>query len=316
MDRMKPISMRKDGKELEELVFFLQKSVAPDALIRRNERIKGVKSKSTREIDISIRQRIGHSNILIVVECKDYGSPVHVKHMESFIEFLKDVQANKGIMVSSNAFTEGARNRAIEAGIDLYSLSDIKEKEAFEPITIPFLCQFLGIKWYQWKIESNVPQPIALGDNLTKDIHLVDYAGVPIGSGLNILHEKWNNNVIPHKPGQVENIEICNNNAFIPGLHGDPPYSIVLHATISIEITTYFAELPLEIFKTYKDEIAGKAIAGIYKTKQFTLKEVENIWRKITSPSELPMKPKIILRSEEYYDTRIESKREKMPLGF
>ena len=58
-------------KRFEKLAYEIQKEFAGDAEVKLNDSILGVDSQIERQIDISVRRRIGQYPILIVIDCKD-----------------------------------------------------------------------------------------------------------------------------------------------------------------------------------------------------------------------------------------------------
>jgi restriction endonuclease Mrr len=77
-----------------------------------------------REVDISIRTKVGQFDIFIALDCKDYNKPVAVKTVEEFSGLLEDIQATKGGIVSYHGFSDTAKKKAELKGIDLYRLID------------------------------------------------------------------------------------------------------------------------------------------------------------------------------------------------
>src|SRR5437879_6033745 len=89
-------------KRFERLAYEIQKEFASSAKVTLNDSIMGSDSKTSRQIDISIREQIGQYSILVVIDCKDHKEPVDVKGVEEFSGLVRDVRANKGAMISSN----------------------------------------------------------------------------------------------------------------------------------------------------------------------------------------------------------------------
>jgi hypothetical protein len=141
-------------KKFEEAVASIQKNIAPGARITNDEKIKG-KSGTVRQIDIVIRYNIGQYSILVVADCKDWKNPVDIGDVGQFIDMVEDVRANKGALICNVGFTEGARNRAKEKGIDLLRVIDTENPDIKLKIPLHLLlCQraTLGILKYTNKI--------------------------------------------------------------------------------------------------------------------------------------------------------------------
>ncbi|HRI67484.1 MAG TPA: restriction endonuclease [Polyangium sp.] len=114
-----PSVVQKDltGKPFERLVAAVQKKLDNDADIEWNARMRGA-SGTSRQVDVAIRGRWGSAKLFIAVEAKDYEDKVDIGIVESFIAKLKDIGANKGILVSSGGFTRDALLRARQDGVD------------------------------------------------------------------------------------------------------------------------------------------------------------------------------------------------------
>jgi hypothetical protein len=118
------------GRSLEELVFNLERMLASEsALIRSPDFIQGKNSGVTREVDISIRAKVGSADLLVIVECRDRNSKQDVRWIEELSSKQIDVQANKVIAVSRRGFTEAAISAARNLNIDLRTFDSIDAKD-------------------------------------------------------------------------------------------------------------------------------------------------------------------------------------------
>lgn len=72
-----------------------------------------------RQIDVLLRSRVAHFEVLTVIECRDYSSRLDITHIDGFHSKLRDVGANKGIMVSRIGFSKSAFEKAKRVGITL-----------------------------------------------------------------------------------------------------------------------------------------------------------------------------------------------------
>ena len=61
--------------------------------------------------------------MLIAIECKDYKVPVNVKDVEQFVGLIKDIGANKGVMVAANGFSGTAKRVGEKKKLGLVSFS-------------------------------------------------------------------------------------------------------------------------------------------------------------------------------------------------
>ncbi|WP_115712735.1 restriction endonuclease [Legionella sainthelensi] len=144
--------MKKKWKEFEKLAADIQKKLSPNAVVTHNDKIKG-RSGRVRQIDISIKQKIGQFDVLIVIDCKDYKKRVDIKDVESVIGQVQDVMAHQGAIISSSGFTKTAKERAMLAGIKIYELSDSLPNKLTKDIGLPALCSVLNLKSASFKLE-------------------------------------------------------------------------------------------------------------------------------------------------------------------
>ncbi|MBO7143778.1 MAG: restriction endonuclease [Salinivirgaceae bacterium] len=98
-----------DWKEYEVLAFRECKRIFSHCEIQHNIYVDGLFSKRKRQIDIQVRDQQGQ---LIIIDSKKYNKKVDIKTVESFIGMVKDVGADKGIIISEKGFSKSAINRA------------------------------------------------------------------------------------------------------------------------------------------------------------------------------------------------------------
>jgi len=131
-------------KRFEELIAKIQNDLAGDAVVRHNDRIMGARSGVLRQIDVSIRSRVGQFDLLIVMDCKDHQRPLDVKDVEDFIGLAQDVAAHKAAMVAVNGYSEAAKRRAQDAGVNLYRPLDTGDHDWKALVEIPTVIEFVG----------------------------------------------------------------------------------------------------------------------------------------------------------------------------
>lgn len=135
--------MARKGRDLEKLVALLEKHLGHEGIkITSPDYIEGRKSKSRREVDISLRSQIGSSDILVIIECRDRKGNEDVIWIEQLATKREDVGADKAVAVSSTGFTEGAINLATTENIELRTLKEIDPKEILHWFTVRELTVF------------------------------------------------------------------------------------------------------------------------------------------------------------------------------
>lgn len=113
-------------KELESLTLRNQAEIkSPDYII---DVVTGI----NREVDISIRHKIGTHEFLTVIECRDRKGKEDVTWIEQIVTKTKDIKANKVLAVSTSGFTNPAKEKAKHENIILRTLRDFKAEEIIE----------------------------------------------------------------------------------------------------------------------------------------------------------------------------------------
>lgn len=112
-------------KLYEHKVLERLRELYPNSEVEYNTSIRGIKSGRSRQIDTLITQKIGTTEIKTVVDSKCFGKKINIKTVESFIGFLSDVGADRGIIATQIGYSKSAKTRAEneESEIELRILS-------------------------------------------------------------------------------------------------------------------------------------------------------------------------------------------------
>lgn len=121
--------MRSDGKQLEALVSFVEKTLIPPGFeVKQNSRIFNDEGIQIAEFDIEIRGKVGSTSIAWLIECRD--RPGQGAAPGSWIEQLVGRRDrfgfNKITAVSTTGFTVGAIDYAKRSGIELREVQNLE----------------------------------------------------------------------------------------------------------------------------------------------------------------------------------------------
>jgi hypothetical protein len=276
-------------KKFERLAAAVQKALAPSATVIHDDKIYGYISKSIRQIDISIRQKIGNYDILIVVDCKDYNKPVDVNDVEDFCGLVEDVKAQKGAMISSRGFTQAAKNVATNKAIDLYKLIDAEQSDWLGYVSIPFLCEDIRVKSYSFTLRSSYPESTTIPNIDIRFLEIYDQNKNYMGLLFNLMAEKWNKGELPHSVSEHRDVEFLPKPILIN--FKDNWYRLDITVNLKVESKLYFGQVPVIEMKGLRDEITG-----IIHTKGFTTSDiapeiVEKDWKLIVDEKEIAVTP-------------------------
>ncbi len=119
-----------------------------DCDVTHDKRVIGRRSEVERQVDIWLSGMFGGHELTVAVECRNHAKPLGIKDVEAFYGFLDDVGANKGVLISSSDFTNGAKKRADGSNVNLQVLT-LEEAEDFDwAAYIAPSCQALGCWGY------------------------------------------------------------------------------------------------------------------------------------------------------------------------
>jgi hypothetical protein len=279
-------------KEFERLVYELQKSLAPDsAIVTPDDYISGHDSKIARQIDISIKAQVANYQILAVIDCKDYNTPVDVNEVGEFASVVRDVRANKGAMIASHGFTKAAIEMARTHGIDTLTFVDTENMDWKSYVAINVLLErtwvervsvrFRNVGMFPWEVPTTIG-PLEL------EISTTD--GTPLGKIRNIIAKKWNAGEFEHVPGVME---LSLGSDVLIDSRGKKVHSQIT-AILDVRSASYFGPLPIKV-TGFKDEQTG----GLW-TRQITTDFIEphkiergevKGWAKVESSADLSVQP-------------------------
>jgi len=129
-----------DWRQFEQLVARIEADAGPLGLtVTSPDRIRDRTTGRLREVDASVRTKIGTSNILITIECRKRRAKQDVTWIEQLSTKKNAIGASRTIAVSSSGFSQKAEAAARHHGIDLRRLSDVSAAEINKLIRLDFV---------------------------------------------------------------------------------------------------------------------------------------------------------------------------------
>jgi hypothetical protein len=161
--------MARLGRDLEKVVSLLEGTLQQSGIEMKSPDFLPDKDTGTlREVDISLRGRIGSSGILAIIECRDRGATQDVTWIEQVISKSISVNADKAMAVSSSKFSEPSRLKAEKNNIELRTLEEINPADVTDWfVKLPYLLiyrlhtNFLHISFYPQKPDGEEIYAIA-----------------------------------------------------------------------------------------------------------------------------------------------------------
>src|ERR1017187_609716 len=106
-------------KEYEHEIANHFRLIYPDAHISGDIKILGKNSKVPRQIDVLVEGEIIDFPFRIIVEARFKKKKLDVNEIGEFVTKMKDVEANKGVIVALNGYTDAAIELARNSDVDL-----------------------------------------------------------------------------------------------------------------------------------------------------------------------------------------------------
>jgi hypothetical protein len=189
-------------KRFEKIIHAMHQQLAPaGAIVTRDDKVMGCESQVLRQLDVTIRANIASYSLFIVIECRDERRSIDVNGIGEFATKLHDVKANKGILISTSGFTEGAVTMAQARGIATRTYIDTENADWRKDVAIVVLVNrhelryqigFANIPNYHFDLPQNVP---------FQEIELFSPAGEPLGRVDVIVDKLWIDEAVPHQEG-------------------------------------------------------------------------------------------------------------------
>ena len=284
MDPHKP-----EWQQLELLVAAIQRELAPGATVTHNAKLPGLQSETDRQIDVLVEQNIGQYVLRIIIDCKDYATPVDVKGIEEFFGLVQDVGAHKGALVCPAGFTKSAKKRAKKLQVDLYSPADTDPHKWQVHLALPVLCDFRATR-IAFAIRCTAPVPFLLPEHFY-ELPVFSNNDEKLGTLFDLACERWNEGALPIEPGEHDRVAVFADT--VTKIENGYGMLVPVELKVSLAVTRrlYIGHVPIEQLRGLKDEQTGSVITNAFKLKALDPVQVQNHWTKVERETELPFLP-------------------------
>ena len=287
-----------DFRNLEILVTKIQKQLAPKAEVLHNVRLDGRLSETKRQIDVLVKENIGQYEIKIVIECKDHKVPIDVKGVEEFDGLLRDVGAQKGVLVCPTGFTNAGKKRAEGLQIDLYSPIDTDVHKWQARVTIPAICDYRSAAM-SFGVGITGPYPFRIVPDFFSRAMTFDDKGRELGTVLDTALARWNDENFRLSRGNIKNWLFFETRPVLMDNGYDPSARIRVPVDLSVSLLVknqlYYGQLPVPHISGFLDQLSGKVITNAFTVGMLDPDTVEKEWLKIDAEADAPVRPVIRL---------------------
>lgn len=138
--------MKSDGKRLESLVAFVEKTLLPEGFtVTTNERVFNEEGIQIAEFDVEARGRIGTTDFAWLIECRDRPSsgPAPGSWIEQLVGRRQRFCFNKVTAVSTTGFAVGAVEFALLQGIELREVKTLSPEDFADWLALQYITQHI-----------------------------------------------------------------------------------------------------------------------------------------------------------------------------
>lgn len=154
-----------DWREYEHYVHTRLSKIFPEADIKHDVKRWGYLSETERQVDIYIKGAVAGFDLDIAVDCKYFSRNIDVKAVDAYVSMLRDIRANKGVMITNAGYSDAAYNRAYNDIQDLelriIEFDDLEDFQSFA--AIPFAgghCAYIPAP-VGWVVDAQPSFPLA-----------------------------------------------------------------------------------------------------------------------------------------------------------
>jgi len=128
-----------EWRTYEQLAEKIYSKLDPAAAVKHDDSIYGHDSGTKRQIDVSIRSKVGTHDILVIVQARDRKRAPNVNDVGEFAAVVQDVRAHKGVMVCRKPPGKSAAKLAKTHSIEMCSAFDVNDHKWNEDVAVPVL---------------------------------------------------------------------------------------------------------------------------------------------------------------------------------
>lgn len=142
-----------DGKEFERdvaKVYEVLTRLAGNTVVKQDQMVSG--PDGARQLDVVLETRIAGEKLLTVIECKDTKRRADINVVGELHSKLTDVMGHKGIIVSRNGFTGGAKRKAMRLGISLCTVDRLTDKMDSPLASFPIVFKSLSADTFRMSV--------------------------------------------------------------------------------------------------------------------------------------------------------------------
>jgi hypothetical protein len=172
----------------ERVATRIYQLLSPSCQVQHNAMLDGIDSGTKRQIDILIRGNIAGHEILMIVQCKNEKGNLDLNKIHEFQGVMKDVGANRGVIIAKKGFSKSALRAARRYGIDCCILHDAETKDWRLELKVPLILEEITPR-----LEFGFGVKLEKGATFDTTLERFQVGGVPI---FKRFYDDWNSGKI------------------------------------------------------------------------------------------------------------------------
>jgi hypothetical protein len=146
--KKKQKSENSSWREFEKLVTRIEQVWSPQgAIVKSPDHLIDKTTNELREVDASIRYKIGTSEIIITIECRERAKAQDSIWIEQLASKQRDIGSSKTIAVTANGFTAPAIKKAKQYGIEVRKISKIDYESINRWVIVKTVINYHVVDW-------------------------------------------------------------------------------------------------------------------------------------------------------------------------
>lgn len=225
----------------------------------------------------------------IAIDCKDTKRPVDTKGVGEFSELVRDIEANKGVLVCPAGFSKPALKTAKSYQLELYRPVDTGNHKWKIRASIPALCDFRAAE-PSATLSFSAPNPFTPNTPI-EHWNIFDSDGKELGTPKAEIIAGWNAGRFPIEPGPHTKCLIFGERETLVDDGFGALVPVTLYINYRVQQTLYFGQIPIEKVSGFLDEHTGHVVTNSFTFGLLVPSEVRSTWKMLHSGDSPPIAP-------------------------
>jgi hypothetical protein len=279
-------------QRFEHLAQVIQQELAPEAVVTRNERLRG-RSSVIHQCDVVVRSKVGQYEFTCVIECKDLAEKVGLEIVRGVVARVEDLSVSQGVIVSSRGFTDDALTFATAKGLLTYTLVDAETIKWAELAMLPALGIFIWLQTAMVQFtRSDGTKVVFPSVEAYESVSLVECSTghrLPLAT---YLARQWD--AVCCSPIIEEPRDYVDSSGEYALIEDSRTTAVEIAYQLVPGFTYCYGHVPLKVGRGFVDAKSGAVlIGGNYETGIVRIRDMHFNWPRVERREDVPFQPVI-----------------------